>query len=1148
MQKHQFTEAESRGFQPQGQSCAAAAASGNNSYKAKFRVGLIAVVVNILLQAGGHQLCAQTTEFGAINGTVTDSTQHVIPGVHVTAINAATNERFTAETNASGQYGIFNLLPLRYEVVFEAPGFKEIMIAPFKLDVGQNVTQNAILQPGATSETVRVNAQGQLLETTVVGNSTTVEAQQINDLPLNGRNYVSLIDLTPGVDGTRVNGQFSDGNRFLADGANNTTLTGATSAYVPNLDLIQEFSIDSQSMKADEGGYEGGTISVATKSGTNQLKGDLWEFGRNNEFVARNPLVNLPGVPFPPYHLNQYGIVVGGPVYVPRLYDGHDKTFFEFGFQRFTQTEKLETYGRVPTADELNGIFTNSLFFLASPGIQHLYDPASTTNAANPTRSPFPNDVIPSGRLDQTVVGFLKFWLPPPNFTPNAKYPTSNRLDLLSFLSAVDDESLRIDHRFSTRDNVFARYSQVSNEQNSPITLGFSTTVNNNRKDLVVDWVHTFNPKLFVESNYAYMIFPLRGGYPLPNGATGTLEKDGFSATNINTYGAPCLSNIGLEQTCQSLGYYEKAGSPVSLAESLSWTPGKHSFKFGTTLSHKDFNNIGGGQWYYGSTIPTENPNQNAPNAGNTGNALASMLLGLPSSYDFSYQNYTEAYMAWAVYAEDLWKIRPHVTVDLGLRYDSYPVPNFVNPGGNDVLNDWDAFNGIWYLGGGKVPPACNVSGIAPCIPGDGNIADLPYGNMIQVAPYSGIRHPNHDNWGPRVGVAWSIFPNTVFRAGYGIYYDLESNLVGEDQNIWGNWPQETQRSTSYNAIGAPLTSIQQIDSQLHAPVTTGVPWGTQSAFWDPTKKDPRSQQYNIGVEQQFGKETVATVSYVGMLLQRSDMFLDANTATTPGPGDAATVNARRPWPFYGTDTRFGTDFGRASLNSLQAKLQRNFSNGFETLISYTFGKLLDNGESNIFGGQPENSYDLDRDYGPSNADRRHLLSMSAIYQLPFGKGKQWLNHGVYSYILGGFQFNAIGIAESGNPIVMQTGGDPANIGNTQYNYDRPNLIGNPHVAHPTSQQWFNQAAFAQPAYSYGTASRGILYNPGYQDADLSAFKNISVHEDWYLQLRVEAFNALNLITRGGVDGYLTNNPTFGQIHSIGSTPRQLQFAAKFYF
>jgi hypothetical protein len=352
------------------------------------------------------RLVGQATEFGVLNGTVTDPGGRVIAKAHVKATDVQTGEVFSADATSSGQYRIFNLLPQQYTLTFTASGFKTVDVAPFKLDVGETLTQNAMLPVGPVSETVQVAASGELLETTTVGSITTFQEQTINDLPLNGRSYTSLIQYTPGADGTRINGQFSDGNRYVLDGSSNTTMLGASSAYVPNLDLIQEFSVDSHSSKAEEGGFLGATVTAATKSGTNRVRGDIFEFNRNNEFNASNP-VNAKTV-LPPFHQNQYGGVVGGPVYIPRIYNGHDKTFFFAGFQGLTLHQQSFSYSRVPTADELMGNFANSLFFIGSPNQVHLFDPATTTQNGNVTnRTAFAGDVIPAGRINSLVQGYL---------------------------------------------------------------------------------------------------------------------------------------------------------------------------------------------------------------------------------------------------------------------------------------------------------------------------------------------------------------------------------------------------------------------------------------------------------------------------------------------------------------------------------------------------------------------------------------------------------------------------------------------------------------------------------------------------------------------------------------------------------------------
>jgi hypothetical protein len=1099
-----------------------------------------ALVILTLFVIPVPRLFGQATEFGTLNGTVTDPAGHVIANAKVTVTDIGKNQNYTATTNSAGQYQVPNLLPAQLTLTIEAPGFKSVTVAPFKLDVGQTLTQNRVLPIGQTSQRVEVSAQGQLLETTIVSNSTTIEAAQINDLPLNGRNYNSLIALTPGADGTRINGQFSDANRFVLDGANNTTILGAGSAYVPNLDLIQEFSIDSHTTQAEQGGFLGATVSAATKSGTNRLRGDAFEFGRNNEFVARDPITDPPGVAFPPYHFNQYGIVAGGPVYIPKVYDGRNKTFFFFGFQGTKTTQQSYSYTRVPTTDELNGNFANSLFFLATPGIQHLYNPYTTTGGANPTRQPFSGDVIPKQLVSTLMQSYFKYILPPPNFTPNAQHPTVNRLDLFPAPSQINDYSIRIDQRIGERDNLWARYSQVSNVSTTYQTALVTQPVTQDRYNLVVDWVHTFSPRLFLESNYSFQRFPYTVNDTLPGNATSALTGFGFNSAQIATYGLPDFGSSGVSAPSFTTNYAQRQYAPFNLNEQLSWNIGRHTLKIGANLSHKHLEVAETGNHYYLSSTQTEDPQ----NAGVTGLPFASAMLGLPNNVNISAADFIEAYLNAAAYVEDQWKVSPTITISAGLRYDNFPTPNFTK----GTINDWDFNTGMWEIGGGKLPPPCNTSKVSPCIPGDGKLADLPDGNMIQVAKYAGIRHPIHDNFGPRIGVAWNARPNTVVRGGFGIYFDTEGNIAQENQNTNSSWPTASTIDASYNQIGGALTTVGQIDGQAISPLPSLVPWGTVTYFWDPAKKNQESQQWNVDLQQQFAKNFILTMSYIGSRTLRGDMTIDVNAAQTPGPGDAAIVNARRKWSFYGTDTFFGTDLGRANYNGLQVKVERRMSSGFQLLASYTFAKTMDNGESSYYFGSPQNSYDVNADYGVSDADRRQIFSPEAIYQLPFGKNELWMNSGIASYVLGGWQLNAIGRLQSGNPIVLQATGDPANIGNSLTTYARPNLVGNPHVRHPSGAQWFNQAAFTQPQYSYGNAPRGLIYNPWYENLDASIFKNLPIHESVSLQLRLEAFNALNLIMRGGVSGVYTNNPTFGTIQSIGSTPRQLQFGGKLYF
>lgn len=1102
----------------------------------------IAVASFMLCAVFPTGLFGQATEYGQINGTVTDQAGNVLVNARVIARNVATNIEQTAQTNSAGQYRIFNLLPGQYSLGIEAPGFKAATIAPFTLNVGQTVTQNSSLLVGSTTETVNVTAEGQLLDATTVGSTTVIQEKAIADLPLNGRNYTQLISLTPGANGTRINGQWSDGNRFVLDGNSNTTVLGAGSAYVPNLDSIQEFSISSHSSKAEFGGFLGATVSVATKSGTNKLRGELWEFVRTNQFQARNPVTQSTLKELPPYHQHQYGFVVGGPVTVPKLYNGKDRTFFFFSFQRFQLHQQNVVLSRVPTAAELSGDFSKSIIG------RNIFDPNTTTTgpSGTQTRQQFPNNVIPANRIDPLTQGYLKTLLPAPNYSSPTN-PNVNRFDIFPNLKSNNDYSIRVDHRLGPKDNLWFRYSQL-NDGSESATNALITTVNSQgRKNLAADWVHLFSPNLFIESNFTYASFPgnvIHNTFPGGAGQlTDVLVKVGFSQSQIAKYGIPDFLNVSSFSTPYIIGNYATwTSSPFSITEALSWVMGRHTTKFGFNISRKDFTNMAQGDHYFFNVAQTADPQ----NVGSTGIELASLLLGLPQSYSIGTGNYTEAFNNWSVYGEDEWKMRRNIVLSFGLRYDSFPTPNFLN---GAIVNDLDYKTGEYLIGGSQLPPACNVSHAAPCIPGTGNLADLPNGNMIRLAKYPGIRYPIHDNFGPRVGIAWSAMRNTVLHLGYGIYFDTESSTAQEAQNTFGTWPTNQSLSGSVNAFGATPTTVTQISQTSQAPVTTGVPWGQNTYYWDPRKKDAMSHQWNVDIQHQFTKDFSLTTGYVGSIGRRLDLNLAANTSPTPGPGTPAQVNARRPFPFYGSDTLYGTDLGRNNYNALQIKAEQRFEQGFAFLGSYTWSKTIDNGTDGWYIGNPQNAYDLHSERGVSNSDRTHILSLSAIYELPFGRGKRWLQSGPMSYVLGNWQLNAIGIAESGTPVRLFIPGDVANIGNHVKSYERPNLVGNPHLNNPTSAGWFNTAAFAVPVLSFGNAGRGIIRNPGYPNADLSLFKNFPFREAMNLQLRLEAFNAFNIMTRGSVDGNAsTGNRTFGRITNIGSTPRILQFGAKFYF
>jgi hypothetical protein len=1079
---------------------------------------------------------AQASATAGVDGVVRDPQGNAIAGATATLLNDSTNLSSTAGTNAHGQYRILNVAPGTYTLTIEAPGFKLARVPSFKVNVGQTVTLDVQLEIGTVSENVEVAAEGKLLQRSTVELSTVIQEKVIRELPLNGRNYTQLINLTPGANGFRLNGQWPDGNNFQLDGANNTTVLGGQSALVPILDTIQEFSVQSHSGKAEFGGVMGATVTAVTKSGGNRLSGSAWEFLRKNTFNARNPFTEANLKEPPPFSQDQFGATLGGPVYIPGLYDGRNRTFFFAAYEGFRFSRDVVSLSRVPTERELSGDFSGSTLG------RIIYDPATTRVGPNGqiVRDPFPGNQIPASRISPVAVGYLRLILPAPNYADPAGRDF-NRSDTFPSTSDSDSFSIRLDHRFGNRDDLSVRFSRVESTDFNYLNTAFITrSATRNRTHLSANWTHIFSPNLLLESRYSYSDHPFRILDDFPGGRDGLLQL-GFSQAKIDKYDIPLFWNIQPFPIPFLNGRYGTlTKDPFGLTESLSWVRGSHSLKVGFQLVRRKFSNIALGHRYDFSNGPTSDPAR----PGSTGTPLASALLSLPDAISYYDGTYTLAFNNWGAYVQDEWKVRPNLAVALGLRYDYFPTPNFLQ----GTINDFDWQTGEWLIGAESLPPPCNVARVAPCIPGNGNLSSLPFGDKIRLADSPGIRHPIRDNVGPRVGVAWSLSSRTVLRAGYGLYFDTASATAQEMQNTAGIWPSNFSAYAGHNALGSPVTTIEQIDRTSLSPITEGAPWGTITYFWDPRKKNAKSHQWNLEVQRELSPSFVVSAAYVGSANKRQDLNVLANTARTPGPGSAAEVNARRPFPYYGAATLYGTDLGESTYNALQLRAEHRLHKGLQFLVAYTWSRSIDNGGDSWFAGNPQNTYDLEDSRGLSNNDRTHLLRISGVYELPFGRGKRWLSGGPAAYILGNWQLNAILVAESGTPVVIVVPGDVANIGAGGFKaYARPDLVGDPHVSDPTAARWFNTAAFAIPNLAFGNAERGLVRNPGYWSADLSLFKNVAMGQRASLQLRLEAFNAFNHPNLANPDANI-RSPNFGRITNIRGAPRNLQFGVRVAF
>ena len=1143
-----------------------------------YHVGLAWGVSTILVSS--CQLGAQTTT-GQISGTVEDSSGAAIPGATVEVVSVDTHLSRSVQSGSHGEY-LLLLLPVgNYQLTVTKPGFASLIANAIKLDVSQSITINPILKVGDQSVTVDVEAQSELLTTTNASLGTVIGERTVKALPLNGRNFTQLLTLVPGAtpvstsqganqgtdDGSTVaipgssfsnpsiNGQQNRETLYLLDGVVNTDFRTTTYTVLPIIDGISEFKVQSHNDDPAFGSVLGGVVNLISKSGTNQLHGSAWEFIRNNAFDARNPFTDVNGDGSPKkagaFRQNEFGGTIGGPVFIPKLYNGRDKTFFFFAYEGWRYTQSSGQQLTVPTDAELNGDFRNSV------GNKNIFDPATTTlNAAGNgyTRQQFTNNVIPTNRINTQVQSYIRTYFDRPNTTGNT---SPNEILNSPSVNNSNNYQGRVDQVVTKKDNTFFRWSNMFNHLNSPATQQVSGVTDFGGLNIGAGITHVFTPNLILNVNggrasraFTFGNVAVAGLGPLTTLGFQGLDQYGPLAINLSSpYGGSALGSAALRRN-----------SSWSVGGLLNWQVGRHSFSFGASEIEQYRSQHGTGQNFGFSNNQTADPSSST-SLGSTGNSVASALLALPNSGGFQAQNTIQySIPSIAFFVGDSWKATQKLTLNLGLRYDRLNQPS-LNVGMN---NGFNYETGNWEIGGGVLPAACVTSGKAPCIPGtspdaqtdllaitgnDGSLA----GSHIVVAS-SPSRAPKSLNlqFGPRLGFAYAATPTTVVRGGFGIVFDTLNGVSQLLSNTIGEWPAKGSASYNYNALGTPLVTVSAASAAIGSPLTTGGPFSNNDYYGSPNFKTPYAEQYNLQVEHTFAQKTLLSAGYVGSVSRRLDYNSGAvNSAKTPGPGTAAQVNARRPFP-YMTNFHYDRSIGSGNYNSLQAKLERRFSNGFQFLASYTWSKSLDT-SSGLFqaengpGNSVQNYYDIASNYGPSGYDVPHFLSVSMLYELPLGKGKQFLKTGPAAYILGGWQINTVAQLRSGQSYTMSVPGDIANIGVSD-GYERPNLVGNPKLAHPTYSAAFNKSAFAAPTtFAYGNVGRGTMRSESYRNDDVSLFKNFPIAEKVNVEFRAEAFNLFNIINPG-IPNSTLNDPQYGTVRSIVGLPRQLQFAAKISF
>ena len=1132
----------------------------------------------LVLMCAGSAIAQVST--ATVNGVIRDPKGAVIQGATVTLTSIETTVQHPTVSNNAGEYVLLNIAPGRYVLSASASGFNPQKTAEFVLAVSQTATFDFALSVGTATQVVTVDASATQLDVSGASLGTVIETKQVNELPLDGRNFTALLALTPGVvpimtgqsngmSGSggfgaavaigsdysfpSINGQTNRSDFFLLDGLYNYSAIESTYAVSPIIDAIQEFKVVSHTDSAEFGGVLGGVVNVVTKSGTNDLHGSLWEYLRNKALDASPRFVAEPA-----FHQNQFGAAGGGPVWIPKLYNGRNKSFFFGSYQGYRYSKSANNLLFVPTAEELAGD-------IADNGQFPIFNPFETTCVAvdgdpcgSYTRPAFPGNQIPANLIDPRMVAYAKFIFPAagPCLQSSNGVCTANAIDSTPLTQVQNEFSVRGDQNFSARDSAWFRYSFINSEVDSSGGLpGLLTPHEIDARNWGGSYVHIFGPTQTLQLQYARVTVSDDSSTRFTASTADILSAVGFSTAFVGNFAAlhggsllPGPGISGYSNGGESVDLTPKANDTHEVRGTYTRIMGSHEVKLGAGYDTANFASplaqIGLG---FG-TAQTGNPQV----AGSTGDGFASFLLNVPNS-GASRRNVNEQERPGGLlsgFLQDSWKATRKFTINFGLRYDypflpAYGTSATVGQNGGPETGDMDFSTGNYIVQ--QLPPSCDVRGFAPCIPGDGTLPA-----HVIVSQTGKINHNVHTNFGPRFGFAYKATENTVVHGAFGIVFDDWAAVTQLAQNIEGSWPDIGQ------LIASSLTNVPT-STQLTPNVTAQNPFGATGAglfppatpftsnqwFYDPHLKNPYSEQWNFGIQQQIGNSLALRVDYVGSGSRRTNVGGLYNTALTPGPGD---IQPRALYP-YSIPTFYDRSIGTSSYNALQVQLDKRYSNGFSYQIAYTWSKSLaeDDGWFGVEGETVQNPYDPKASRGLGGTNVPHVFSANSLYEIPIGHGKRFsTNNKAFDYILGNWQVNNIFTWRNGQDFTAGDSIDRANIGGGS---QRANQVGDPHLGNKNVNEWFNTSAFALPdLYTFGNAGRNTLQAQRWINLDSSVIRSFPIWHEKRFEFRAEAFNIFNHPIFGPPNSDVSSN-TFGAINSNqANTSRQLQVSGKVVF
>jgi len=1117
----------------------------------------ILFVAFFLLNSAAVTVLAQV-DTASVVGTIRDSSASVVSGATATATNVDTGVRTAVKSGIDGNYVITPLKIGRYSVSVEASGFRKEVRENIVLNVQQSIRLDFSLQVGSVTETTNITGEPPLLETESASLGDVVVAQQVEQLPLNGRRYTDLATLTTGVakiaegpvngassptngnagGSFAVNGTRGDQNNFILDGIDNNSNDNGDVAIVSSVDAIAEFKVQTSNYSPEFGRSGGAVVNATTKSGSNQFHGSAWEFLRNDAFDARG-YFESPTDKKAPYKQNQFGVTLGGPVV-------KEKVFF-FGDYEGTRINSAKTFiYTVPSVAETTGNFSDILG--AQSGVDALCRPVYTNEVYNPltTRTvdanttcgnaagpmtvrdgfgfdpaiglPMPGqaNIIPASSLNSIGLNYAGLY-PSPN-VPGAL--GNNYLTNAPGTHQVDQMDARVDENVSSKIQLFQRFTLVQDHrfQAPPfpgLADGGSYNTGNrplSNRGLALGYTHTVNPRLINDLRYGFNRI-----YYISNTPS---YGQHYPPAGFQVPGVPNNPSINGLTLFAPKGY-RRLGEPLytpttvisqsfQLNDTVSLIHGKHMIKMGPQFRWDQFNMEQIAQPRGNMSFSGQYTSVDPGNQMDSGNGLADMLLGLPVKSVIStvtfFHNRQHTYGA---FVEDNYKVLPNLTMDLGLRYD-YATPVY---DANGRQSNFDYTKGVIVPAGTAGYPK--------------NLATT-----------------DKDDFAPRIGLSYSPFQSRpmVIRAGYGRFFTFQEIRTGDPLQIAYNLPFFFEPTFQSDGLNLPLVTLAAgfppLDpSQAPFAGVTSQDWNPHTAVYD---------MWNLNIEYQLPGQIVISPAYVGTKGTHLQVLVDRNQIATPS---ANFDQNARPYPQFGPFTSI-TSRGNSTYHAFQLKAEKRTSHGLYFLSAYTFSKSInDQPEICCNSPWPQDSYNLAAEKGLSDFDNRQRWVTSFDYELPIGKGKSFLNQGgVLEKIVGGWHIGGIVTFRSGFPFSPAIGFDPTNTGSQ--GLMRSNQIGSGHLSNPSPNLWFNINDFPVPTCTcYGNARKNVLEGPGEKGADLSARKLFALTEQVHLEFRAEFFNAFNHAVFTQPDNFIDDGPgTAGVITDTVIPQRQIQFALKLSF